>query len=177
MADGIKFDLMDDLTNRVRFAGVKMRSVIAREMNKGILDGRRDIVEHLMTRTGLKRALFNDRISVTRASPSSLSVRLTPLFKKRIYMTTYPYQETQARGGLEVIRLTSYLYRKDMRTAFMSKDGSRMYLRLSDHEVRSVRGRSIPRLFETYQIKQKYEPQVAAGVLERIKAGVGPEVF
>nr|BFD58901.1 hypothetical protein CKG001_10080 [Bdellovibrio sp. CKG001] len=155
----------------------RLKSKAAAAINKEIRAGRREITESLMSKTGLKRKAINDRLSLIRANPSkSLTGAIRPLFGKRIYMMEYPWARAIARGGQAVIRLLSPIYRKNMRTGFLSRDGSRMYLR---HEwkkgdkvryyARAVRGRSIPRLVREFKMKEKYEPTMRERVMKAIR--------
>ncbi|WP_374029762.1 hypothetical protein [Bdellovibrio bacteriovorus] len=154
----------------------KSRSKVASAINKELRTSRRDVVEELMTRTGLKRKILNDRMVITRASPKKLEGRITPIFGRRIYMMEYPWARAIARAGKKVIRLMSPIYRKNMRTAFISKDGSRMYLR---HEwkskgktyyyARAVKGRSVPRLFDEAKAKAKHEPKLIERILKAVR--------
>jgi hypothetical protein len=147
----------------------KKKSELASILNKELTAGRKEIVESLMSKTGLKRKTFNDRLIISRANPKDtvLEGRLTPIYGPRIYMSDYPFDETIARGNKKVIRLTSPIYRKNMRTAFMSKDGRRMYLR-TDSGVRSVKGRTVPRLFDQFNYKEQYESEI----MVRIRAAL-----
>ena len=175
----ITVNLSPALQEALKFAGPKLRSLIAREINKGLTEGRREIVEMLMVKTQLKRKVFNDRIIISRASPDNLAGRLTPIFGKRVYMSMYPFEETTSRGRA-VVRSTSPLYRKIMRTGFMSKDKTRMYLRIGNDpkannkagSVRAIWGRSVPMLFDTFGIKDTYQEKIAALVLERANSAI-----
>lgn len=152
------------------------RSKTASAINKELTAGRREIVESLMAKTGLKRKTLNDRLSISRANPKDdvIEGRITPLYGKRIYMTDYPTKRVQVRGGRTAIRLMSPIYRKNMRTGFMSKDNSRMYLRTDSDTVRAVRGRSVPRLFEEFKFKESHEPTLidrVRSVIRKMAAG------
>lgn len=160
----------------------KKRSQAASAINKEIRAGRKEIVESMMVKTGLKRKVFNDRLAITRANPKGkIEGRLTPIFGRRLYMNMYPFSITTARGGKKVIRLTSPIYRKNMRTGFMSADKSRMYLRSDDKGpggesrsyVRAVRGRSVPRLFDEFKMKEKHEGKIIDRVLKAVKGVLG----
>jgi len=168
--------LIEDISAKLQFAGPKMRSLIAREINKAITSGRKEIVEDMMVRTKMKRKVFNDRMIISRASPDRLEGRVTPIYGKRVYMTFYPFEEVSARNGRKAIRLSSPLYRKNMRTGFMSQDNSRMYLRVGaasgsnngKGSVRAVWGRSIPRLFEQFKYKEGMEAKLANEAFENL---------
>lgn len=155
----------------------QLKSKAAAAINKEIRSGRREMTETLMANTGLKRKAINDRLSLVRANPSKVLMgAIRPIFGKRIYMMEYPWAKAVARGGKAVIRLLSPIYRKNMRTGFLSRDGSRMYLR---HEwkkgdkvryyARAVRGRSIPRLVRQFKMKEKYEPTMRERVMKAIR--------
>lgn len=157
--------------------GKKAKSQIASVMNKETRAARREIVDSLITKTGLKRKVLNDRFSITRANPAKeLKTAITPLYGKRLYMMNYPWAKAIARGGKAVIRLLSPIYRKNMRTGFLSKDGTRMYLRPESEftgeparTVVAVKGRSVPRLFSEMKIKELYQEKLTERILKAIK--------
>ncbi len=148
------------------------KSLIASAANKEITAARKEIVESLMNKTGLKRKTLNDRLAITRANPKDaiMEAKITPIYGKRIYMSEYPFVQDVVRGGRTAIKLLSPIYRKNMKTGFMSTDGSRMYLRTDGTQsVRAVRGRSVPRLFDELKIKEKYESSIMFRVINAIK--------
>lgn len=175
-SSGLNVKVIENVTHQLRYAGPKLRSLVAREINKAVTSGRKELVEGLMVKTKLKRKILNDRIVITRAKPDELIARLTPIYGSRIYMTTYPFETVTVRKGVTALRLTSPLYRKNMRTAFMSKDNKRMYLRPDGGGVRSVQGRSVPRLFETFKIKGTYEERMTIDAFDRISKLIVPEL-
>lgn len=160
----------------------KVKSQMASAMNKETRAIRKEIVESLMAKTKLKRKIFNDRLSITRANPNAdLITRITPIFGKRIFMMDYPWARAIARGGKQVIALLSPIYRKNLRTGFISKDGSRMYIRFDRKRengktlsrVRAVRGRSVPRLWDEFAIKAKYTKELKRRVLLALRGVLG----
>ena len=163
------------IARSVKRVAAKARSRVASAINKEMRAGRREITDEIISKTGLKRKIINDRLSITRASPKKLEARLTALFGKRIYMMAYPWAHEVARGGKKVIRLVSQIYRKNMRTGFISKDGSRMYLRHESKKgkgtvrVRAVKGRTVPRLFDELGMKDKYEAEIRQRVRKALK--------
>lgn len=165
--DDVKIVLVNKISEKLKYASPKLRSIVAREINKGTTEGRREIVELLMSRTGLKRKQLNDRIVITRASPDALRSKLTPLYGKRFSMTEYSVDEATARGGRKVIRLSAQIYRKNMRTGFMNK-GVLMLRKSGTNKVERVYGRSVPRLFESLQINKTYQDKITIQVLKRV---------
>lgn len=164
------------LSKQVDKTQKNLKSKAASAINKELTAERKEIVESLITKTGLKRKTLNDRLAITRANPKDdvLEGRITPLYGKRIYMTDYPFARVTVRGGRQAIRLTSPLYRKNMRTGFMSADGTRMYLRHDGSgNVRSVKGRSVPRLIETFDIKDIHEKRLLDRVVAAVKRILG----
>jgi hypothetical protein len=141
------------------------RSTIASAINRELTGYRKEIVETLMSKTGLKRKTLNDRMVITRANPKEQTIegKITAIYGRKIYMTDYPIESVVARGNRKTIRLTSPIYRKNMRTGFMSRDGKKLYLRAGDGssgKIRSVYGRTVPRLFTEGKIKETYEPSL-----------------
>lgn len=147
----------------------KKRSKVASAINKELRAIRREVVTDLMAETGLKRKILNDRLSITRASPKKLEGRITPIYGRRIYMMDYPWAKTIARGGKAVIRLLSPIYRKNLRTGFLAKDGTRMYLRPAARAVESVKGRTVPRLFSELDAKGKFQPTLIQRVMKVVR--------
>lgn len=147
----------------------KKNSQIASAINKEIRAARKEITEEMMKETGLKRKVVNDRLSISRASPKSLQGRITPIYGRKIWMMDYPISILRSAGRTS-IKLLSSIYKKTMRTGFISKDGKRMFLRLdSTKQVEAVKGRTIPRLFDEMKMKKKHE----TNLIKRVLAAVG----
>lgn len=160
----------NQLVRMVKKEVSRSKSQAASVINKELTATRKEIVETLMVKTGLKRKMFNDRLSITRANPKSevIEGRLTPFYGKRIYMTDYSVKQVVTRGARTAIRLLSPLYRKNMRTGFLSKDGTKLYMRPTNRSVKSVRGRTVPTLFAQFKFKDIFQSQI----MERVSKAV-----
>lgn len=154
-----------------------IRSKAGSIINKEMRSVRKEITDSMIKLTGLKRKVINDRLVLTRASNKHTNAKITAIFGRRLYMNVYPWVETVVRGGRKAIRLLAQIYRKNMRTAFMSRDGSRMYLRhertvngKTRYYVRAVRGRSVPRIFQENGYKRKYQRTTKDRVMKALRA-------
>ncbi|MEN0059590.1 MAG: hypothetical protein AAGB31_12195 [Bdellovibrio sp.] len=163
-------DAISKMDRKVNKKIKKVKSECANLMNREVTASRRKIVETLISQTGLKRKVLNDRLSISRANPKNeLKVTITPLFGKKIYMMQYPWTRKVLKGGKAIIRLLSPLYKKDMKTAFLSKDKTRMFLRPTAKAVEAVKGRTIPRLFKEGKIKEKFQTDLMESIRKAIK--------
>ena len=149
----------------IPFAGKRLRSRLAQEMNKATTDARREVVEFLMDETGLKRKTFNEAMGLTRANPAAdiMEARINVLFnQKRLRLGDYPHMATTYRGRPAIKMLNKY-YTRTIKTGFMSADGSRIRMRSLDPKTHWVTwdpyGRSVKGLVFDYEIRKTHEPR------------------
>jgi hypothetical protein len=141
----------------------------ANAVNRAITSIRRDIAEELIGKTGLKRKLLNDRMSLKRARQGDITGRITAIFgPKRLLLGDYPYDIRQVRSKTR-IQMLGPRYRKRLRTGF-EIPGKGIFLRKDSKLVRAF-GRSVPGLFLDYQITSRYRPKLLETFKKELKAG------
>lgn len=173
----IGFTVKENFLEKFKFAGAKLKSLLAREMNKEITSGRKQIVEYLMQKTLLKRKMLNDRIIISRASPDNLHARITPIFSNdRMMFEYYPNTKTasQSNKSQVTVKSKSPIYTKTLKPTHFVRD-DKIFFR-DGGKIFRPRGKTTVGLFDKFAIQNLFGAKIVDNIQLKIDGFFSNEI-